>query len=74
MLGPDPNDPIASELYDRQREFVGFQQAANDARRERDRAVRRAADEGYSHSKIAKATGLSRGRIAQITRGGQDGS
>lgn len=35
-------------------------------RQERNRLVREALEEGWSHGQIADATGLSRGRIGQI--------
>lgn len=75
MLGPAPDDPTGSHLYDCQRAFIGFQQAANDARRDRDTAIRRAATSGYPQKDIMRVTGLSAGRISQITsKGARHGS
>lgn len=37
-------------------------------REERNAAVRQALEEGWSQAKIAEATGLTRGRINQITK------
>lgn len=39
---------------------------AEKAREERNALVRQALAEGWTHAKIAKATGLSRGRISQF--------
>lgn len=76
LLGPDPTDPVASKLYDSQRAFIGFQQAANDARRDRDTAIKRAVADGYPIKRIREVTGLSAGRISQITssKGARHGS
>jgi DNA-binding NarL/FixJ family response regulator len=37
-----------------------------EARENRDRAILAALTEGYTHTQIAEATGLTRGRIGQI--------
>lgn len=42
---------------------------AEHARAARNEAVRAAIDAGWSHEAIARATGLSRGRIGQIAQG-----
>lgn len=39
---------------------------AEDAREDRNAAVRAALDAGWTHAAIAEATGLTRGRINQI--------
>jgi DNA-binding NarL/FixJ family response regulator len=45
-----------------QRAFAG----SEDAREERNRAVREALAAGWTHAQIAEATGLTRGRVGQI--------
>jgi hypothetical protein len=39
---------------------------AEEAREARNRLVREALTEGWTHARIAEATGLSRGRVGQI--------
>lgn len=39
------------------------------ARERRNAAVQRALEEGWTHAQIARATGLTRGRIGQIAQG-----
>lgn len=41
---------------------------AEEARDERNRLVRRALAEGWTHARIAEATGLTRGRIGQMAQ------
>jgi hypothetical protein len=48
---------------------VAYRLAAADAekaRLERNRVVRQALQEGWTHADIARATGLTRGRVGQI--------
>jgi CRP-like cAMP-binding protein len=40
---------------------------SEEAREERNRLVREALAQGWTHARIAEATGLSRGRISQIS-------
>jgi DNA-binding NarL/FixJ family response regulator len=48
------------QVYDRSRHDM------NNCRIERDRAILAALTEGHTHTQIAEATGLTRGRIGQI--------
>jgi len=43
-----------------------WQKGEAEARENRDRAILAALTEGYTHTQIAEATGLTRGRIGQI--------
>lgn len=50
---------------------VRYQRAfrrSEEAREERNRAVRTALGEGWTHARIAEATGLTRGRVNQLAR------
>jgi hypothetical protein len=42
--------------------------ASENAREDRNRAVREALDEGWTHAQIAQATGLTRSRVGQIAQ------
>jgi hypothetical protein len=53
-------------LTDHQNEYAYHLEQANEARENRDRAILAALTEGYTHTQIAEATGLTRGRIGQI--------
>jgi DNA-binding NarL/FixJ family response regulator len=54
------------ELKKAEARFQRASQRAEEARRERNRLVLAALQAGWTHAKIAKATGLSRGRISQF--------
>lgn len=41
---------------------------SEEAREERNRLVREALDAGWTHARIAGATGLTRGRVGQLAR------
>jgi transcriptional regulator with GAF, ATPase, and Fis domain len=44
---------------------------ADELRGERDRLVRAATQDGWSHARIARALGLTRGRVGQIATAGR---
>ena len=60
----------AKELRAIESRYQRASQAAETAREARNAAVRAALDEGWTHARIAEATGLSRGRINQIAQAG----
>lgn len=57
----------ADELRKAEARYKRAAKRADEAREERNRLVRAALAEGWTHAKIAEATGLTRGRIGQMT-------
>jgi hypothetical protein len=55
-----------AELQKAERAYQRAQRRADEAREARNAAVLTALDAGWTHARIAEATGLSRGRIAQL--------
>jgi DNA-binding NarL/FixJ family response regulator len=58
----------ADQLRDAELRHRATQEAAEDARRDRNSAVCEALEEGWTHARIAEATGLTRGRVGQIAQ------
>jgi hypothetical protein len=56
----------AEELRAAERRYYKAARLAQEAREARDAAVRQAIREGWTHRRIAQATGLTHGRIGQI--------
>lgn len=56
----------AKELRKAHRQFLSAQERADGKRRERNRCVREALADGWSHAEVAKVLELSRGRIGQM--------
>lgn len=56
----------AEELQKVEAAYRAAFRLAEDLRQQRNELVRQALTEGWTHAKIAAATGLSRGRISQI--------
>ncbi len=55
-----------SELRKAEARYQRAASRAEDARQERNRLVREALQAGWTHARIAEATGLTRGRVGQI--------
>lgn len=56
----------ANELRKAEARYQRASRRAEAEREQRNAAVRKAITEGWTHAKIAEATGLTRGRIGQI--------
>jgi hypothetical protein len=56
----------AADLRKAERAYQRAHGRAEEAREARNATVRQALAEGWTHSRISEATGLSRGRISQI--------
>lgn len=56
----------AEELRQAEARYQRAYRRSEDAREARNAAVRSALDAGWTHAKIAEATGLTRGRVGQI--------
>lgn len=56
----------AEELREAQRASEEARVRSRFAEQARNAAIRTALDEGWTHAQIAKATGLTRGRIGQL--------
>lgn len=59
----------AGDLGKAEARFQRASRRAEEAREERNRLVREAIVAGWTHAKIAEATGLSRGRVGQLAQG-----
>jgi hypothetical protein len=57
-----------AELRKAEARFQRAFRRSEEAREERNRLVREALAEGWTHQKISDVTGLSRGRVSQIPR------
>lgn len=57
---------LAEKLKVTERHYRWAAETADKAREKRNEAVREALNAGWSHARIAEATGLSRGRISQF--------
>lgn len=58
----------AAELQYAQSMCRQAKDAADMAREDRDSTIRAAIEEGWTHAQIAKATGLTRGRVGQLAK------
>lgn len=56
----------AAELRKAEARHERASRRANQVREERNRAIREALAEGWTHARIAEATGLTRGRVGQL--------
>lgn len=56
----------AEELRKAEARYQRAFRRAEEAREERNRLVRDALEAGWTHARIAEATGLTRGRVGQI--------
>jgi DNA-binding NarL/FixJ family response regulator len=56
----------AQELRKAEARYKRASLRAEEAREERNRLVREALAEGWTHARIAEETGLTRGRVGQI--------
>jgi uncharacterized protein YerC len=56
----------ADDLRDAELRHRATQEAAEDARRDRNTAILEALEQGWTYARISAATGLSRGRIGQL--------
>jgi hypothetical protein len=59
---------VAEDLRKAEARYQRASRRAEEAREHRNRIVREALDAGWTHAKIAEATGLTRGRIGQIAQ------
>jgi DNA-binding NarL/FixJ family response regulator len=59
----------AAELRKAEARFQRASRRAEEAREERNRLIREALAQGWTHAEIAAATGLTRGRIGQLSIG-----
>jgi DNA-binding NarL/FixJ family response regulator len=57
---------LAAELRKAEARYQRASRRSEEAREERNRLVREALASGWTHARIAEATGLSRGRVSQI--------
>lgn len=55
-----------AELHDREACYQQASLRAEQARADRNEAIRAALADGWTHAQISEATGLSRGRIGQL--------
>ena len=55
------------ELRDAEAAFRAASARADELREKRNRLVRAALSNGWTHARIARATGLTRGRVGQIS-------
>lgn len=60
------SDPLAEQLRNAEARYQRAFRRAEHAREERNRLVRQALAEGWTHAQIAAATGLTRGRVGQL--------
>jgi DNA-binding NarL/FixJ family response regulator len=70
MWGVNDGHRTMQRLRSAQAAFDAAAARAEARREERNIAVREALAAGLTHAEIARATGLSRGRIGQIAHGG----
>jgi CRP-like cAMP-binding protein len=56
----------ATELRKAEARYQRAVRRSEEAREARNAAVQAALDEGWTHARIAEATGLTRGRVGQI--------
>jgi DNA-directed RNA polymerase specialized sigma24 family protein len=56
----------ADELRRAEAAYRAASLRSDELRQERNRAVREALQQGWTHAQIADATGMSRGRVGQI--------
>jgi hypothetical protein len=62
----------ADDLRKAEAHYQRAYRRSEDAREARNAAVRTALNEGWTHARIAEATGLTRGRVGQIAQGSKD--
>lgn len=60
------------DLRNTQRAYERAAARAEDARLRRDQAVRDALAAGWTHARIADATGLTRGRVGQMAKANKE--
>ena len=59
----------AAELQEAEARFQRAFAASEEAREQRNLAIRQALADGMTHAQVAEATGLTRGRVGQIAIG-----